>query len=553
MIKKIPLLIITLCFFSWRIFINYEDKNNRAILFPGFLERGYWLNKQSSYFIPFCSFIGSIVIIFRYYYMKKEEVNSFTTCLTLFILFMLLLTSSLNVLSIFLGWEGVGLISFLLIGWFSSRSWAGEGSKKAVLFNRITDFFFLFIIVLEVGSPFWVFSLDSSFQLPSLFPWFIIPITFLISSLGKSAQFIFHPWLTSAIEGPTPVRSLLHRRTIVVAGVYLFLFFHSFFVRGDWDVSLLLFGFLSRITLLGRSLWALSQEDIKKVVALSTTRQLSLIIVLIYFNLPELAFIHIILHGFFKALIFIRRGVCIHSGKNSQDFRDTNLSINQPSLSIRFLLGNLGLMGFPFLGAFYRKHIILLNLELGAFSLIIIISVFLSFCFTIAYSFKIFLATKSTIKLSIKRRGEVILTILPLILLLILSLTGGLIENLEYFILNPKILCINALRKFNFFLIIFLRFFILYFAKIKSNFLNFFHSSYFLLILFLKGKLYKYIRDFLGEKLVSLFSLKIFNRNNFSLNLEERKFSLYSSSNFFSNILNFSLFILYIFIFLILL
>merc|ERR1712122_329749 len=99
--------------------------------------------------------------------------------------------------------------------------------------------------------------------------------------------------------------------------------------------------------------------------------------------------------------------------------------------------------GFPFLGAFYRKHIILLNLELGAFSLIIIISVFLSFCFTIAYSFKIFLATKSTIKLSIKRRGEVILTIL----LLILSLTGGLVENLEYFILNPKILCINALRK----------------------------------------------------------------------------------------------------------
>ena len=235
------------------------------------------------------------------------------------------------------------------------------------------------------------------------------------------------------------------------------------------------------------------------MVALSTTRQLSLIIVLIYFNLPELAFIHIILHGFFKALIFIRRGVCIHSGKNSQDFRDTNLSINQPSLSIRFLLGNLGLMGFPFLGAFYRKHIILLNLELGAFSLIIIISVFLSFCFTIAYSFKIFLATKSTIKLSIKRRGEVILTILPLILLLILSLTGGLIENLEYFILNPKILCINALRKFNFFLIIFLRFFILYFAKIKSNFLNFFHSSYFLLILFLKGKLYKYIRKALDN------------------------------------------------------
>jgi len=299
--------------------------------------------------------------------MKEEEVGTFTWCMILFILFILLLTSSLNVLSIFLGWEGVGLISFLLIGWYSSRSWAGEGSKKAVLFNRLTDFFFLFIIILELGTPLWAFSLDSSSQSMSFFPGFFLSISFLFCTLGKSAQFIFHPWLTSAMEGPTPVSSLLHRRTMVVAGVYLFLLFQPFFIRGRWGGSLIFLGLFSGMTLLGSSFWALSQEDIKKVVALSTTRQLRLIIVLIYFNLTELAFLHIILHGFFKALIFMGRGVCIHSGGGGQDFRNTNLSSSQPSLTLCFLLGNLGLMGFPFMGASYSKHIILSELERGSY------------------------------------------------------------------------------------------------------------------------------------------------------------------------------------------
>ena len=161
-LKKAPWVFIPIIFFLWGVLNRFLNSGRLGVFSSGILESGFLLNSFSSYFIPFCSFIGRIVIIFRVYYMKKEELNSFSLCLTFFIIFILLLTSRINFTSIFLGWEGVGLLSFLLIGWFSSRFWAREGAKKAVLFNRITDFFFLFIIIYEMGSPLWAFSLDSS-------------------------------------------------------------------------------------------------------------------------------------------------------------------------------------------------------------------------------------------------------------------------------------------------------------------------------------------------------------------------------------------------------
>ena len=414
-IKCIPWVMIPTFIFFWSFFLNYLDVKRRSSILRGFLEIGFDLNKNSSYFLTFCSLIGSIVIIFSFYYIKKEEVNSFSLCLSLFIIFILLLTSSLNVFSMFLGWEGVGLISFLLIGWYSSRFWAGEGSKKAILFNRVTDFFFLFLIVLEIGTPLWTFSLDSSNFLPHLnfFPFFLLSFTFLLRALGKSAQFMFHPWLTSAIEGPTPVRSLLHRRTMVVAGVYLFLLFHSFLFRRKSFLGGTIFLFLifSTITLLGSSLWAFSQEDVKKVVALSTTRQLRMIIILICLNLPELAYFHMVVHGFFKALIFIGRGVNIHSGRGSQDFRNTNLSLSQKSLTFCFFLGNIGLIGFPFLGAFYRKHSILGEIGETSKSLILILCLFFSFSLTVGYRMKLLFSAKASIRLPLKAGGEEIFTI----------------------------------------------------------------------------------------------------------------------------------------------
>ena len=156
-IKHIPWVGFPIFTFFWSLLLNYLDMKRRSSILGAFLEIGFDLNKNSSYFLTFCSLIGIMVIIFSFYYIKKEEVNSFSFCLSLFILFIFLLTCRLNIFSMFLGWEGVGLISFLLIGWYSSRFWAGEGSKKAILFNRVTDFFFYLLWCWRWGLLFELF------------------------------------------------------------------------------------------------------------------------------------------------------------------------------------------------------------------------------------------------------------------------------------------------------------------------------------------------------------------------------------------------------------
>ena len=535
-LRKIPIVFIPLLLFFWGIFNKFLEFERLGILSSGNLEAGFLLNNFSSYFIPFCSFIGSMVIIFRNYYIKEEELNSFSLCLTIFVIFMLMLTTRINFTSMFLGWEGVGLLSFLLIGWFSSRFWAREGAKKAVLFNRITDFFFLFFIIFEMGSPLWVFSLDSSSPSLSFFSRLIISFSFIFRVRGKSAQFLFHPWLTSAIEGPTPVRSLLHSRTMVVAGVYLLLFIQPFlFRRTLFSTSFLLIGLRSAITLIARSFWAFSQEDVKKVIALSTTSQLRLIMLIIYLNLPELAFFHMVIHGFFKALIFIRSGVSIHSGRNSQDFRNTNVSKRQKTLFNCFLIGNIGLMGFPFFGAFFRKHSLLSELEQRTCSLFLIVILFFSFSLTIGYRFKLFFFLKNSFKFSSKSSGESLITMIPLLSLVFLSLRGGILENLLGFFISPKNLILNELSKWRLIFLLFLRFFLLFLSH--HNYLySFSFSRFHTSLTFYKIKLFKSLGDWGGEKLFLLQGLKNSTRNFPTTNAEFPHHQIFRTNffNFFS-------------------
>jgi len=507
---KAPRLLIPLRIFFWGILNSYLEEKRLGVFFSGFIESGFYLNNFSSYFIPFCSCIGRIVILFRVYYIKREEISSFSFCLTGFIIFMLLLTSSINFISIFLGWEGVGIFSFLLIGWFSSRFWARESSKKAVLFNRISDFFFLFIIVVEMGNPIWSFSIDSSFKSVGLFPLFLLAISFIMRTIGKSAQFLFHPWLTSAIEGPTPVSSLLHSRTMVVAGVYLFLFIQSFLFRGRWRLTLRIIGFRACITLLSSSAWALSQEDVKKVIALSTTRQLSFIMLLIYLNLVELAFLHIVLHGFFKALIFIGRGVAIHSGSNSQDFRRTGLHLSQKRLFLCFIVGNMGLIGFPFMGAFFSKHSFISEIvnQLRG-SLFLFILIFFSFSITIGYRLKLFFSIKrGGLKLPLKNSGEELKTLLPIKILTLCSLTGGRVILFERFHSTSYLIRLERVGKWNFYFLGFLRLIFIYLFKHSSFSLSYFFSRFSSLTFFAKGKIMKFRGEVGLEKINLLKALK---------------------------------------------
>ena len=398
-LKKAPIVFVRFPLFWYNTkseLIKWNLKG-RAFVREGFLKRGVLLEFPSVFFIFFVATIGRAVLIFRIYYMPRNEISLFSWIIYLFIVLIIILTIRINLITIFFGWEGVGVMSFILIGWFSSREDAVRGAKKAVLFNRFTDFFFLLLLIIELGELFSFFNTIVSKDFLTLnnnyFIFLLISISIFFRISGKSAQFIFHPWLTAAIEGPTPVRRLLHRRTMVVAGVWLLYIISPFLERRDFNFTRLIILSISSLTLVGSSIWALSQFDLKKIVALSTTRQLRFIIMLIIMGYPDLGFFHIICHGFFKALIFIGRGVRIHSfSSRSQDIRKISSSKRNRFLRIFFLLGNLGLIGIPFWGGFFRKHL-MLNVFIGLDERIItsfffILILFFSGRLTIRYSLK---------------------------------------------------------------------------------------------------------------------------------------------------------------------
>ena len=220
----------------------------------------------------------------------------------------------------------------------------------------------------------------------------IASVSFILCRAGKSAQFMFHPWLTAAIEGPTPVRSLLHRSTMVVAGVWLYSLLFPFLQRGEWELRIIFITLSSSITLIASSYWAFSQFDLKKIIALSTTSQLRFIFLIISIGYIELAYLHMLFHGYFKAMLFIGRGVRIHSNRSSsQDLRNLSNSNRNPYLMVFFFLGNLGLMGIPFFGGFWRKHLILMSISNTYYSLLRVFSIFfiyLARIITIGYSIK---------------------------------------------------------------------------------------------------------------------------------------------------------------------
>lgn len=320
------------------------------------------VDEFSCYFLVFRRLVVFRVLTFSAYYMSEEESKPFFFFVLTFLGLMWFLVVSQSLTTMFIGWEGVGIISFLLIGWFARRDLASFSSKKAVLMNRFTDFFFFAAMRIEIFSggvlirKKRIFEKDSIEKTGSVLlesSRIIVLIVFL-SLLGKSAQFIFHPWLTRAMEGPTPVRSLLHRSTMVMAGVYLFIKMDSFIRR--FRFYFLLFSFVFSFTLFFISLSGFFYKDYKKVIAISTTRQLSFIITLCYIGEKELAFLHMILHSFFKASLFIFRGFTIHSGESDQDSRKSKVLFSKKSQKTIFLVSILGLLGAPFLGAFFSKH-----------------------------------------------------------------------------------------------------------------------------------------------------------------------------------------------------
>jgi NADH-ubiquinone oxidoreductase chain 5 len=317
------------------------------------------------------TFISTIVHLYSLEYMEYDpHLIRFMSYLSLFTFFMLILVTGDNFLQMFVGWEGVGLSSYLLINFWFTRIQANKAAIKAMLVNRVGDFcillaLFLMIFVfnsLEYDIIFGIIpnSLNLGLNLNIHFFSYIDLITILIflGCMGKSAQLGLHTWLPDAMEGPTPVSALIHAATMVTAGVFLIV--RSSFLFEMSSTSLCFILVIGSLTTFFSSTVGLFQNDIKKIIAYSTCSQLGYMIFACGLSSYDVAMFHLSNHAFFKALLFLGAGSIIHAMNDEQDLRKYGGLKNLLPFSYSiFLIGSLALMGIPFLSGFYSKDTIL--------------------------------------------------------------------------------------------------------------------------------------------------------------------------------------------------
>nr|ARH53708.1 NADH dehydrogenase subunit 5 [Anostirus castaneus] len=363
---------------DFSLMIEYEIMSfNSNIVYMSIL-----FDWMSLLFMSFVLYISSMVIFYSDQYMEGDlNLNRFILLVFMFVVSMMFLIISPNLISILLGWDGLGLVSYCLVIYYQNVKSYNAGMLTA-LSNRIGDVALLISIawMLNYGDWNYIYYLDF---MKNDFYMEIIGVLVVLAALTKSAQIPFSSWLPAAMAAPTPVSSLVHSSTLVTAGVYLLIRF-NFSLSFNLMMFLL---FISSMTMFMAGLGANYEFDLKKIIALSTLSQLGLMMSILALGEYMLAFFHLLTHALFKALLFMCAGCMIHNLGNHQDIRFMGGLVNQMPLTCCFFnICNLALCGLPFLSGFYSKDLILEILSMGYLNFFIYFIFFFSTGLTVCYS-----------------------------------------------------------------------------------------------------------------------------------------------------------------------
>nr|YP_009459966.1 NADH dehydrogenase subunit 5 [Eochionelasmus ohtai]AUT77212.1 NADH dehydrogenase subunit 5 [Eochionelasmus ohtai] len=360
-------------YFSWGLFSWGSTDINMIFLFD-------WV---SLIFLSFVLFISGSVFYYSGEYMAGEmNLSRFIFLLAGFVGSMGLLIMSPNLISILLGWDGLGLVSYCLVIYYQNFKSLNAGTLT-VLSNRVGDVLILLGIVWMINYGDWSFMAWMGQSNDSMI---LVSFLIVVASLTKSAQIPFSAWLPAAMAAPTPVSSLVHSSTLVTAGVYLVI--RLGWVYDFWLNELLMV--ISVLTMFMAGLGACFEFDLKKIIALSTLSQLGLMMYSISLGMVYIAFFHLLMHALFKALLFMSAGCIIHGYKGWQDIRMMGgMMVSLPFMSSCFVVSNLALTGMPFLAGFYSKDLILELSLMNELNILSLFMLFISTGLTVAYTFRL--------------------------------------------------------------------------------------------------------------------------------------------------------------------
>ncbi|TDE45563.1 NADH-quinone oxidoreductase subunit L [Flavobacterium rhamnosiphilum] len=397
---------------------------------------GFQLDQLSILWLLFVTGIGSLIHLYSISYMHDDEnMHKFFAYLNLFIFFMITLVIGSNLLVMFIGWEGVGLCSYLLIGFWHKNQEFNDAAKKAFIMNRIGDLGLL-VGIFILGSLFSTVDFTTLKTAITTAPdyndfWFsVAALTLFIGACGKSAQIPLYTWLPDAMAGPTPVSALIHAATMVTAGIFMITRLNFLFDLVPSVQSII--AIVGAVTALVAATIGLVQNDIKKVLAYSTVSQLGLMFLALGLGAYEVAVFHVITHAFFKACLFLGSGSVIHALHGEQDMRNMGgLKKAMPITFVTMLIASLAISGVPLFSGFFSKDEILLVAFHHNIPLWVVASV--ASIMTAFYMFRLMFLTffqefRGTSAQKHHLHESPSLITIPLIVLAILATIGGLIS-----------------------------------------------------------------------------------------------------------------------------